>query len=337
MVNHRERSPFHRIASRCLLAAVLACALPATAQDAASDVRIDGIAAIVGDHIILLSEVHVHARPMILEAEAQGGTKTSPAQRRILLEAALNEMIDDRLIAEQAAEMQVVVTTEEVEAALQTMASEHGLEMSAFERALEAQGTTIMEYRANMRRELLKYKVINLRVRGRVKVGEAEARDYYNRLVRDARSGGYFVGAHILVRVPKDARNADIARLRKEAVALKSQLAEGADFAVLAQQHSEDAVTAPRGGALGKHLPGRLPRTLDAAFQDLETGEIAGPIRTNAGFHIVKMLEREDLGVQPFADVSQRILSQLMQEEMMRQQKIWFQELRAKTFIDILL
>jgi peptidyl-prolyl cis-trans isomerase SurA len=322
-----------RISLLCLWIAAVASA-PLRADNEPRGIRVDGIAAVVGSQVILLSEVYVQARPMLKEAETQAGN-LSAAQRKELLKTALDEMIDDRLVAEQAAEMQVQVTTEEVETAILSMARENGLDMPTFERALESQGTTMMEYRASMRRELLKYKVINLRVRGRVKLGEAEAREYYNTLVRDVRASGSFVGAHILIRVPADARNADIARLRKEAVALKEKLISGASFAELARAHSQDTVTAPRGGTLGRRMPGDLPRTLDAAFQDLEEGEISGPVRTSAGFHIIKVLERENLGVQPFAEVKNRILGQLMQDEMMRQQKIWLGELRARTFIDI--
>ena len=79
---------------------------------------------------------------------------------------------------------------------------------------------------------------------------------------------------------------------------------------------------------------GQLNSALDRAFLDLESGETAGPVRTKEGFHILRLIGREDLGVQPFSEVKNRIINQLMQEGMVRQQEIWLKELRLLTFID---
>jgi parvulin-like peptidyl-prolyl isomerase len=160
-----------------------------------------------------------------------------------------------------------------------------------------------------------------------------EARDYYNNLVRDVRASGWFEGAHIFVRVPQGARAVEVARLKKRAEEIRARLDAGESFEAVAKAASDDAVTAERGGELGVRKPGEIP-ALDRAFVDLEPGEISGPLRTASGFHLVKLLAREELGVQPFADVRQRILGQLVQEEMIRQEKIWLKELKLRTFID---
>jgi len=298
---------------------------------------VDGIAAVVGPEIILLSEVVERSVPVFAELEAQArqssGAPPVGAQRVQVLREVLESMIDDILITQQAAEIKLSVTAEEVEAAIANVIQENGVDREIFEREVAKRGMEMVAYRAQMRRDLLKFKVINLKVRGRVKITDVEAREYYNGLVRDVRASGWYEGAHILVRVPEGTRAVEVARLKKRAEEIRARLDAGESFATLAEETSDDAATAKRGGGLGVRKPGDIP-ALDRAFVDLEAGEVSGPLRTASGFHIVKLLAREDLGVQPFADVRPRILGQLVQEEMIRQERIWLNELKLRIFID---
>jgi peptidyl-prolyl cis-trans isomerase SurA len=322
------------LAAAAAIGAALALACPAAPADGA---MVDGIAAVVGSEIILLSEVVDRSVPVFGELEAmarQGGTAPPVGAQRVqVLREVLESMIDDILIAQQAAEIKLSVTSEEVDAAIDNVVQENGVDREVFEREVAKRGMDMVAYRSQMRRDLLKYKVINLKVRGRVKITDVEARDYYNNLVRDVRASGWFEGAHILVRVPQGARAVEVARLKKRAEEIRARLDAGESFEAVAKAASDDAVTAERGGGLGVRKPGEIP-ALDRAFVDLEPGEIAGPLRTASGFHVVKLLAREELGVQPFADVRQRILGQLVQEEMIRQEKIWLKELKLRAFID---
>jgi peptidyl-prolyl cis-trans isomerase SurA len=298
---------------------------------------VDEIAAVIGEEIILRSEVEEEAKSAVAEMEkaaAQSGGRQPPQDpRRVMLDT-LERMIDDILIAQQANTMKITVERDEVELAIESMARENGVDLETFRRALEARGVDMAGYRTRMRRDLLKYKVLNLRVRGRVKVSDDEARQVYNNQVREVRATGTFEGAHILVAVPADARAVDIARLRGRAEDLARRLQAGESFADLARTESADAATAARGGSLGTRSPGELPKILDRAFLDLEAGETAGPLRTPAGFHVIRLIERQALGVQPFSEVKNRIVAQLMQAEMARQQQIWIKELRLRTFVD---
>jgi peptidyl-prolyl cis-trans isomerase SurA len=324
-----------------LLAAALATAasasLPRAAAAEAAGV-VDRIAAVVDDEIILLSELRERVRPQLRELEkaaARGGGSLLAGKRAQLVEQTLQQMINDVLVAQQARKMKLTVSREEVERAIENMARENGVDLKTFRRALEARGKDLVTYRAEMRRDLLKYKVINLRVRGRVKISEEEAREYYNDQVREVRATGGFEGAHILVRVPREARAAEVARKRERAERIAERIRGGESFAEIARDESDDSATAPRGGRLGELRPGVLPEVIDDAFLDLEPGEITGPIRTPAGFHVIRLIDREYLGVQPFSEVKHRIVNQLMQQEMARQQEIWLEDLQSRTFVDV--
>lgn len=311
--------------------------LPGFAQGASKN-TVDRIAAVVGTEIILLSEVHERAEPQLKELEkaATGGGAAMMLERRKgqIVKDALGGIIDDYLVRQQARQMKVTVTTEEVAAAISNMARENGIDLATFEQVIVSRGKSMAAYRTEMRRNLLKYKVLNLRVRGRVNITEDEARQYYNDQVRDVRATGTFEGAHILVKVAADARAIEVAKIRKRAEEIRERVVAGEDFAAVAKELSQDEGTSEDGGSFGTLNPGELPSAIDRAFLDLEPGEIAGPVRTSEGFHVLRLNGREDLGVKPFSEVKTRIITQLMQQEMERQQEIWLKELRLQTFID---
>ncbi len=310
--------------------------IPAVAATEDSAV-VDRIAAVVGSEIILLSEVMERAVPLIKEMEKSSKTSSSfmPDQRREeVTKEVVQYMIDDELISMEAIEMNLSVTAAEIDKAMENMAAQNGVDVQTLAEAIKAQGMSVLSYRGQLRKQILRYKVLNLRVRGRIKISEAEARQFYNDQVRDVRATGEFEGAHILIRLASGTSAAETKEASKRAQGILDRIKAGEDFGEVARVESEDKVTAPRGGSLGMLNPGKIPSILDRAFLDMEMDEIAGPIRTAAGFHVIKLIFRESR-VQPFAEVKNKIMSQLGQQEMARQEKIWLNELRLRTFIDV--
>jgi peptidyl-prolyl cis-trans isomerase SurA len=300
---------------------------------------VDKIAAIVGDQIILLSDVMKQAQAAINELERTsqniGGGALVEGRIEGKIKEALDKMIDDEIYKIEAREMGLAVTTEEIDAAIENMARENNIDVPTLKQAIKSQGMDYLTYRNQLRNQLTRYKVLNLRVRSRIKISDTEARQHYNDQVRDIRATGSFEGAHLLIRVPASASAATAADARKRAEAALSRINEGEAFEVVAKEKSEDKATAKYGGHLGERNRGEIPAVLERAFFDLEVGEVAGPIRTPAGFHIIKLIRREALGVMPFSKVKNKIIQDLQEEEMQRQAGIWLKEQRARLFIDI--
>lgn len=97
--------------------------------------------------------------------------------------------------------------------------------------------------------------------------------------------------AHILVRVPSTGGSAAEDQARAKAEAARDKIKGGADFAQVARDSSEDPQTASKGGELGLLAAGELTPELDKVVFGLKAGEVAGPVRTGFGFHVVKVLE----------------------------------------------
>ncbi|MCU0665001.1 MAG: peptidylprolyl isomerase [Myxococcota bacterium] len=329
---------------RFLLVAVLTCAAAILSNDAravgnasGNDGVVDRIAAVVDDDIILLSEVREAAAPALRElarSEGETGVFSEPRKKKALTDA-LQRLIDGKLIEQQAKTLEMTVTTEEVDRAIANIARENGVTADTIKQAVTAQGMDFAQYRNSVRQQILHAKVRNLKVRTRVKIADAEARQYYNGQVREVRSTGSFEAAHILVRVPKGANPTALSQAKRRAEELLSRIRGGEDFEAVAKTASEDESTRSRGGRLGTLRPGTLPQALARVLVDLEAGETSGIVRTSAGFHILRVIERQALGVLPFAEVRTKIVEQLTQDEMIRQDEIWLKELRQRAFIEV--
>lgn len=115
---------------------------------------------------------------------------------------------------------------------------------------------------------------------------------------------------HILLAVAKDG--SDDAQVKAQAEKLMAELRGGADFATLAQQFSVDKASAARGGDLGEFGPGKMVPAFDAAvFALSKPGDLAGPVKTPFGYHIIELVSRKPAQVKPFEQVLPELRQQL--------------------------
>lgn len=112
---------------------------------------------------------------------------------------------------------------------------------------------------------------------------------------------------HILVEVPADADKAAEEAAREEAEAILGQLRSGADFAELAEEHSDDPGSAKQGGDLGFIGRGMMDPAFEEAAYGLEEGELGGPVRSAFGYHILKLEAVRGGEVRPFSEVRERL------------------------------
>lgn len=116
---------------------------------------------------------------------------------------------------------------------------------------------------------------------------------------------------HILLPVAKDG--SDDAAVKARAEALLAQLKAGADFATLAREDSADKGSAARGGDLGFFARGRMaPAFEQAAFALKEPGELAGPVKTEFGYHIIELTARKPAVLEPFEQVLPRLREEIL-------------------------
>lgn len=121
--------------------------------------------------------------------------------------------------------------------------------------------------------------------------------------------------SHILIRVDANAPEAEVAAAREKAERLLAQLkAAPGDFAKLAREHSQDPGSASRGGDLGYFGRGMMVRPFEEATFALKEGEISGVVRSDFGFHIIKLTGIRPEQVRPLTAVRGEIVAELKRE-----------------------
>ena len=120
---------------------------------------------------------------------------------------------------------------------------------------------------------------------------------------------------HILFRLPENASAERQERVRSLAQSVLDDLRGGADFAAAAAEHSEDDGTAEAGGDLGFFPRGRMMPPLEEAAFSLPTGELSDPVRTELGFHILRVEERMEAGIKPLEEARQEVIDALQDEK----------------------
>ncbi len=306
----------------------LTCASPQAGAEV-----VDGIAIVVDTDIVLLSDVVEKAQIIMDQWQAIYKEEMS-------LEEAMNmaagEIVDTLLIQQLAEKMHISVAKKEIDNALSNQLASQGLTLEEFEELLAEQGLELSTYREEViKSQLLRYKVLGLKLGG-PKVTEAMVKDYYNEQVASLRADAPYEIADILIATPEDAGIIELAEYRKKAEEVASMAREpDADFAALAAEYSDDEITAEDGGYVGEFDPGDLPEVIEDAVIKLDVGEISDPVRTTTGFHVIKLIERHSKKVKSYEDAHEAILNELIDEEMLRQEKILLKELRRSTYIKV--
>jgi peptidyl-prolyl cis-trans isomerase D len=125
---------------------------------------------------------------------------------------------------------------------------------------------------------------------------------------------------HILVAIEAGADEAAVEAGRSEALALRARLIEGEDFATLATAETDDEGTREAGGDLGFFARGRNLAAFDEAAFALQPGDLSEPIRTDRGFHLIRVEERREAGTTPFEEVALSIARELATSAQAEQQ-----------------
>lgn len=308
--------------------------LPAVAS--AAPVTVERIVAVVNSEIILLSDARERGAAAGLTVDEKGNS-TERRQAEQVLKPVVERMVEDVLVTQQASELKLTVEESEVDRAVEEVRKQNNLDLATFQQALAGQGYSMAAYRKDLRRQILRLKVINTAVRSHINVSDDEVKAFYEQNARQA--GGHREAhvRHVLVKVPTGADEKETERLRRVAVRVVEEARAGKDFAELAKTYSDDEGTKADGGDLGWVKQGEgLPQLLeDVVFSMDQAKEVRGPLRTDRGFEVLQLLEKKEGDLRPFNEVKDQLRQQLYASQLEKQTQTWLNELRKKAHIEI--
>lgn len=265
--------------------------VPAHAQTArAQPLEIDRIIAVVNEEAITAFELR--ARQATVERQLRGQNVQLPP-REVLEKQLLERMITDRVQLQFARETGLRISDIELDAAMRRIAEGNRMSLQDFRAALEKDGIVWSKFREEIREEIVLSRLRDREVESRIVVSDGEIDNYLANPDQGAEMDNAEVQtAHIILRVPEQATPDQLMRIGARAQAALDQLRRGESFAKVAASYS-DAPDGLTGGLMGARPLDRLPALYADAIRKLKPGEVSDILRSPAGFHIVKLIDKQ--------------------------------------------
>lgn len=248
---------------------------------------LDRIVAVVEDGVILESELE--AKVSAIEQTLRSSQTPLPPGD-ILQRQVLERLIVDRIQLQLAEKAGIRVDDETLRQAVQQIARRNNMEMEEFRNSLRQEGMDYATFVDQIRTEIATGRLRNGQVNSQIKLSDREVEHFLATQGKSslARDSQYHLG-HILIATRQAASPRDVQQARDKAEKLVSEIKAGLDFKQ-ASIRSSDSPQALNGGDLGWRKLSEIPSLFAEVVPGLHEGEVAGPIRSPSGFHIIKLL-----------------------------------------------
>ena len=262
--------------------------VPAAAQQPQRVVLVDRIVAVVGREVVTASELA--ERRALAERQLRGQGTPLP-ERSVLERQILERLILDKAQLQLAKESGIRVEEIQLDRAMERIAENNKMALSAFRQALEKDGVPFDRFRDEVRQQIQLQRLREREVDDRIEVSDSEIDQFLAESKASSGARSEYNLSHVLVRLPEQASPEQIDLARQKAEKARAESASGTDFAKIAASYS-DAPDALQGGSMGWRAEDRLPEIFTGALKSLRPGETSPVLRSPGGFHVVKLMER---------------------------------------------
>jgi peptidyl-prolyl cis-trans isomerase SurA len=332
-----------------LLALALAVAMPQRADAGV----VEKVVAVVGDDSILLSELRGRSAPLIrvLVQQVPAGPQRTAAESQVYKDM-LTQMVTEMLEAQAAERLKVTVAPEEIDRALENVANQQKMTVDELLDAASAKsGLSEMEYRAEIRRQVLEGKLLSQRVRGRIRITDEDLKNAFARSVREERERREYRPSMIMIKIPTSASNtatqnaAAAADKEKIIKSIHARLDGGESFPEIAKELSEEPTSAAKGGDLGVHAPIKtqaaqsrkrpaLAKEIEDRIIPLEPGQYTEPFRVGDAWVIFGLQARQQSRYTTFEAAKEEMAQRVQNDILAREKETWLEELKKRTHVE---
>jgi len=322
-------------AALAALLALAAAAKGAPAQQQPQEKMVDGIAAVVNSNVITYGQVR---ELLMFRQRSLGDAPQSAAAREKMKdsqEGAIKDLVDRQLIIDEFKQQEFQIPDYVIQDRVNTIIREEfGGDRTAFVRTLKAQGFSLSRFREVEREKIIVQAMRQRAVRTDFVISPEKIEGYYRQNI-DKYSTPEEIRLSMIVLRPQAGESDDpVAANRAVAKEIRSKLADGADFAGMAQMYSQDS-TAEMGGDWGWIDRKTLTSELNNVAFRLQPGELSDTVQVGDAFYIMRVEARKAAVTKPLAEMRDEITRKLYDEERLRLQQVWIDGLRKKAYVKI--
>ena len=271
----------------------------AASQPTSSNRLVERVVAVVNTQVILESDLR---RRMQQAADSAKTAKQTLPPQEVLRKQVLERLVNEQAILQRAASRGIEVDEATIQRAVERIAEQNGLSVTALRNQLEKEGVSFSRFRDDIRDEILISRVREREVDSRVNVAESEVDAFLVSQGQRLAQIDELLVSQILLPVASEASAPDKAAVKSKADAVLARIRGGEPFAVAARKESASA-DKEQGGSLGWRTTDRLPEIFVKALQGAGPGEIVGPIQSAGGWHILRLDDRRSQAQRPVVDV----------------------------------
>jgi peptidyl-prolyl cis-trans isomerase SurA len=321
----------------------LAVAASIATADVARATIVERVVAVIGERPILWSDVVRRAAAGRVQIRMQThDANVISVQEVSLYRELLDRMIDDRLEQQQADRAHITVTQDEIDRGIENIAAQaqgqgHPVTVANVLAEVKQRGLSEQDFRDEIRRQILEGKLLELRVRPRVRVTDQDARAAYQHTVDELKSQSPVETRILALRVPPQASQQQSAARMALAEDLVKQARSGADFCGLVTKYSDDASTRNTCGSRGPQAVTSLLPAIQDVVRTAKPGTISDPVpvRTPNEDVIVIVMPMGQAKFPTFDEVKGDMMQKALSEGLERARKQWLQELRSNVYVDV--
>ena len=301
---------------------------------------IDGIAAIVNNDVVTISQVRdlIGARERSLREIYRGAELENKLKEMRL--SAIKDLIDRQLILQEFRKLQEkgaaipdYVADDRIQAIIR---QEFGGDRAAFVRTLQAQGYTLTQFRELEKEKIVIQAMRQQKVDNNFVISPTQIQAYYEKNRQAYATPEQVKLRMIVIREGSSSDIPDIGSKKELAEEIRDKVAKGAEFDRMAEMYSEDETTQQVGGDWGWIERNTLNEKLTNVAFSMRPGEVSPVIGIDNTYYIITVEAKRNATIKPIGDVRNEIEKNLIQQERTKAQERWLDTLRQKAYIKIL-
>jgi peptidyl-prolyl cis-trans isomerase SurA len=308
------------------IAMLLICSIGLTSVSAQVVSR---VAAVVNKEIITTHQLDQKLQEQLAKQQKQ----PSPVQMGALRRELLSRMIEESLVQQRIVALNLTVSEEEIETALLDVQKKNQLSREALEDAVQQQGLPFDAYRDNLRKQILRYKLISEEVRSQIDVSEREIVEYYRAHLDDYSLPPEVELSAVSFPISEKASEQERIQIRKMAKEALSRLRQGEGLAEVTESYNQSY--GATGGSMGTFVYEELTPGFTDAINEVEDSSFTDPVETGTAIHLLRVDGRMSEGLRQFDAVKFDIHQMILDQKTDARIKEWTKALKNKAFIDI--